>query len=96
MAIRNPSDEDIGHIQGIVKKVGHIVTAAPDNAYATSRDDINTSHPKPDFGANSHPVVSRLVKASSPKKTAASASAKPVSASSTDPIGRFSSASKNN
>lgn len=99
MAINSPSDEDVGHIQDIVKKVGHIVTAAPDDAYATSSDDIKTSHPNPDFDARPHPVVSRLVKASSPKKTAASEPAKPankLSASSTDPIGRFSSASKKN
>lgn len=99
MAVRSPSDEDIEHIKGIVKKVGHIVTAAPDDSYATSSDDIKTSHPNPDFDARPHPVVSRLVKASSPKKTATSTPAKPVekpSASSTDPIGRFSSASKKN
>ena len=82
---RDPSDEDIKKVQGVVGKVGHIVAAPDDPDYATSSDDIGAT--------DEHPVLKRILNTPAPR-TAPRTAPKAVSKSATDPIGRFSSASK--
>lgn len=51
---RDPSDEDVKKVQGVVGKVGHIVAAADDPDYATSPDDVEST--------DKHPVYRRILK----------------------------------
>jgi hypothetical protein len=58
---RDPSDEDVKKVQGIVGKVGHIVAAPDDPDYATYSDDIKST--------DEHPVYRRILKTPKPKAT---------------------------
>jgi hypothetical protein len=80
---RDPSDEDVNKVQGVVGKVGHIVAAPDDPDYATYSGDIEST--------DKHPVHRRILKPAKPKKAPAP---KTVSKSASTTIGRFSSASK--
>lgn len=51
---RDPSDEDVKKVQGVVGKVGHIVAAPDDQDYATSSDDVEST--------DKHPVYRRILK----------------------------------
>jgi hypothetical protein len=55
---RDPSDEDVKRVQGVVGEVGHIVSAPDDEDYATSSDDVESTA--------EHPVYRRILKPGKP------------------------------
>ena len=72
MGIKDPSDEDVKTVKGIVGKVGHIVSAVPDDDYATDQHDTTQpggiQHDASHEHAVPHPVHSRTAR---PAKKAA-------------------------
>jgi hypothetical protein len=66
MGINNPSDKDVDTVKGIVGKVGHIVSAKPDDSYATDQHDTTQpggiQHDATYSHAVPHPVHSRMAK----------------------------------